>query len=403
MGSDSLRSDAPNKNIDKHANVDRSDSQGLLPDLKEQVPPTYISRSEKVSTESDLIIPASRSAPDEKQNLGRTAAEISASCWIGVMEKPQDFKISGQTRHSVIESLSRELKSRYIDPSSAEKAAGILQQKEQADYSSIESAEKFVKTINEDLHKIIPDKHLGVFFDNKTLPADFAKTPQDVLDKQLSQQTCERSGVESVQTLEGNVGYLRLTGFFPSNDSADPRAAAETKKAIDSAMSQLSDKSALIIDLRDNTGGDPHTVLRTLNYLLDAGTHVNSIHWREGNINREERLVTSEPIGQKFGSQKPIYLLTSDQTFSAGEEFAYDLQSLGRAKVIGGVTGGGANPTYAFRLTDNFGVAMPTAQSINPRTHKNWEQTGVKPDIQVPQEQALEVARKLALSELAKK
>lgn len=388
-------------------------AQKLLPDLKEQVPSTYISRGSEEPKEIDFGVSnpskqanagENRKEPSEKESSdkGRTQAQIADACWSAPDTKSVDFKIDENTRHTVIDKLVSELRGRYVNPELADKAAALLQSKERNEYSSIDSAEQFTKALNDDLRSVFQDKHLGVFFDDKALPADFTKTPADAMDKQLAQQICERSGVESVQNLEGNIGYLRLTGFFPSNSDADPRAVELTKQAIDSTMSKLADKDALIIDLRENTGGDPQTVLRTLNYLLDAGTHVNSIHWREGSATREERMVTREPEGQKFGSQKPIYLLTSEQTFSAGEEFAYDLQALGRAKVIGGITGGGANPTYAFRLTDHFGVAIPTAQSINPTTGKNWERSGVKPDVVVPPDQALDVAKTMLLSQLRK-
>ena len=89
---------------------------------------------------------------------------------------------------------------------------------------------------------------------------------------------------------------------------------------------------------------------------------------------------------------KPVYVLTSHRTFSASEEFAYDLQNLKRATIIGETTGGGANLRDTYQIHPHFQLQVPTARAINPITGTNWEGTGVKPDVEVPEETALKVA-----------
>ena len=98
-----------------------------------------------------------------------------------------------------------------------------------------------------------------------------------------------------------------------------------------------------------------------------------------------------------------MYVLTSNRTFSAAEEFTYNLQSQKRATIVGETTGGGAHPTRGFRVSDHFGVGVPFARSINPVTKTNWEGTGVKPDVAVPADQALLTAHLLALKKAATK
>jgi C-terminal processing protease CtpA/Prc len=69
-------------------------------------------------------------------------------------------------------------------------------------------------------------------------------------------------------------------------------------------------------------------------------------------------------------------VLTLSRTFSGAEDFAYNLQVIKRATVIGETTEGGAHPTM-FRLVDgHFGVGVPFARSINLTTKTNWEGTG---------------------------
>ena len=100
--------------------------------------------------------------------------------------------------------------------------------------------------------------------------------------------------------------------------------------------------------------------------------------------------------GRRFGESKPLYILTSGRTFSAAEAFAYNLQALGRATVVGEITGGGAHPFEYRRVHPHFAVDLPEARSINPITGSNWQGVGVQPDVAVPADQALAKALELA-------
>jgi len=50
------------------------------------------------------------------------------------------------------------------------------------------------------------------------------------------------------------------------------------------------------------------------------------------------------------------------------------------------------------RLTDHFGVWVPTGRAINPITNTNWERVGVRPDIAVSSDQALRAAHQACAS-----
>jgi C-terminal processing protease CtpA/Prc len=105
--------------------------------------------------------------------------------------------------------------------------------------------------------------------------------------------------------------------------------------------------------------------------------------------------------GIRFGSDKPVYVLTSQRTFSGGEELAYDLQQLGRAVIVGETTGGGAHARRGFRLTDHLEAHIPVARALNPHSGRNWEGTGVAPDVAIEADQALDAALRLAQETLA--
>jgi C-terminal processing protease CtpA/Prc len=148
--------------------------------------------------------------------------------------------------------------------------------------------------------------------------------------------------------------------------------------------------------MRSNGGGNPQMVALVSSYLFGPEpVHLNDLYWREGD--RTEQFWTRKEVAGKRYLNKDVYILTSKRTFSAAEEFTYNLKNLKRATIVGETTGGGAHPGGGFRITEHFGMFVPTGRAISPITKTNWEGTGVTPDIDVPADQALVVARLTAL------
>jgi len=198
-------------------------------------------------------------------------------------------------------------------------------------------------------------------------------------------------GFEKIDRLAGNIGYLRVDGFMPTDVGAETAIAA---------MSFLANTDALIFDLRYSVnGGDPTMSTLLSSYLFDSEpVHLGDIYWREGNRTRQIWTMPYVP-GKKY-LRKEVYFLTSKDTISAGEGFVYDLQNLKRVTVIGETTAGAANPGFEYRINEHFFMFLPMGRAINPITKTNWEGTGVKPDIEVPAEQALKTAHLMALKKL---
>jgi C-terminal processing protease CtpA/Prc len=181
------------------------------------------------------------------------------------------------------------------------------------------------------------------------------------------------------------VGYLKFDMFAPP-ELCGPTAAA--------AMNFLAGTRALIIDLRENGGGAPRMVTYLSSYLFATRTHLNDLWTRRTDRTEEFWTLDSVP-GRRFGGAKPVYVLTSAQTFSGAEEFAYNLKTLKRATVVGETTGGGAHPVRGQRIDEHFMIGVPFARAINPITHTNWEGVGVEPDVKVPASEALATAQRL--------
>ena len=164
-------------------------------------------------------------------------------------------------------------------------------------------------------------------------------------------------------------------------------------------MNLLANTDALIFELRRNGGGSPVTIGFISSYLFNSRVHLNDFYVRE--TRRRQSFHTSETVdGQRFGERKPVYILTSHRTFSAAEEFTYNLKHLKRAVIVGETTGGGAHPGGVRRISDYFGIWLPTGRAINPITGTNWEGVGVTPDIAVDPADALRAAHLEALTKL---
>ena len=195
---------------------------------------------------------------------------------------------------------------------------------------------------------------------------------------------------EKIERLAGNVGYLDLRCFVGAEFAGETAVAA---------MNFLGNSDAVIIDVRKNGGGDPSMVQLITSYFFDEPTHLNSFYIRKGNTTQQ--FWTSAHVAGKRMANVPVYVLTSSRTFSAAEEFTYNLKNLKRATIVGETTGGGAHPVNAHFLADVHLLAfIPFGRAVNPITGTNWEGTGIAPDIQVPADTALTAAHLDALKKL---
>jgi C-terminal processing protease CtpA/Prc len=298
-----------------------------------------------------------------------------------------DMILDVAARTAVIEGALRNINDFYVFPETAKKMDAAIRARIAAkEYDGITSAKALADKLTADLQDISKDKHLGVRYSHQPIPEK--SLPLHERPEVLGFMKAVNYGFEKVERMPGNVGYVDLRGFAPAN-LGGPTAAA--------AMSFIANTDALIIDLRKNGGGEPAMVSLISSYLFgDEPVHLNDLQWREGN--RTEQFWTTPSVpGMRFGASKPVYVLTSSRSFSAAEEFAYNLQVRKRATIIGETTGGGAHEGREKRINDHFEMYVPTARAINPVTRTNWEGAGVKPDVAVSADEALKTAHVAAL------
>ncbi len=304
------------------------------------------------------------------------------------------MRVNALSRGVVIDALLEQLNEEYVFPDTARAMERAVRARERrGEYKDVTSARAFADSLTAHLRAVSRDRHLEVRYSAGRMPAARAGASTADIDMLMRMFGREVNfGFERVERLEGNVGYLELRTFGFDPEWVEDAAAA--------AFALLASTDALIIDVRRNGGGSPHTVALVSSYLLgDKPVHLSSLYWREGG--RTERIYTHPNVaGRRYGPDKPVYILTGPGTFSGAEAFAYGLQSLKRAVIVGERSGGGAHPGVLRRLTDHFMVWVPSGRVINPVTGTNWERVGVRPDVIVPEAEAKHVAHALALHQL---
>lgn len=325
----------------------------------------------------------------------RLAGACLAQALLGfcALATAQEVSVSPGERVEVIENSISKLNAEYIDPKLAKRMGQSLRERARKnEYESIPGGRALADKLTADLRAISHDKHLWVgYYPDGTREEPVDGPSNAELEQWRGAVARDNFSFDKVERMPGNIGYLKFRVF------AYPYLAAETASA---AMTFVAHTDALIVDLRDNMGGEPAMVAFLLSYLFDSPTHLNDIQFRAGGQRRQYWTLPHVP-GQVFGGTKPVYVLTSSATFSAAEDFAYALKSTKRAKIVGQASGGGAHPSRPFKVSEHFVISIPYARSLSPITGENWEGKGVAPDILVPADQALTAAYTAALGELA--
>jgi hypothetical protein len=303
---------------------------------------------------------------------------------------PPDAAVDAATRQQVIDGAIEHLKNAYIFADVAEKmGAAIRERTARKEYDAISGSRAFADALTSHLQEVSKDKHLRVLFNAEGFPERRAPTAEE-RERMRAAERRGNYGFQRVERLDGNVGYIELRGFSGSPD-AGPTAVA--------AMNFVAGTDALIFDLRANGGGSPAMIGLLSSYIFDDVVHLNDFYIRERDEHRQ--FWTSPHVqGQRYGNTKPVYVLTSNRTFSAAEEFTYNRKNLTRAIIVGETTGGGAHPGGVRRITDHFGIWVPNGRAINPITKTNWEGIGIEPDVKVSAADALKTAHLDALQKL---
>lgn len=280
--------------------------------------------------------------------------------------------LTPEMRRTAIENAATAFRSRYISPEIGDRAAVAIEAAlARGDYDALTQPQEFATRLTADLRAVTADKHVEVLGGGP--PAGAGGPP-----------TRSEGGVARADRLAGNIGYIEIVALGPP---------ALFNPALDRSMAALRDTTALIVDARGAQGGVAPSVWYLVSCFLksDEPVHLSSIIARNPGT---ETYRTDEffSVTTPLSYEKPLYILTSSRTLSAGEGFAYSLQAMKRATLVGETTAGAANAAAIVPLVPPLALMLSGARTENAVTGTNWEGTGIKPDVETSSADALKVA-----------
>jgi hypothetical protein len=291
----------------------------------------------------------------------------------------------------VASALADRLLSDFVIPANAKDYAAMLRANAQAGRYDLGTRGDLAKLLTDDLLAVHKDGHLHV---------------------ELLTGTGEGGGrvgakslppiIQSARWLAPGVAYIR-----PSVFNSSPQEIAVFK----AFMEEHKNAKTIIFDLRNHHGGRLGEMDAVFPYLFASKTPLvkmeisRAIYDENGSptgeaptleVEKGPNLVTTTHYAIP-GEETPlrhaqVILLVSNATASAGEHFALAMKSSGRGMLIGESTAGANHFGGGEDLNEHFGVWMPIGRTYNIKTGKDWEGTGVAPDIAVDPKQALVVA-----------
>ncbi|MBA4804693.1 MAG: S41 family peptidase [Brevundimonas sp.] len=301
---------------------------------------------------------------------------------------PQGVTMSPERNSAVVLSLAQVLRERFAFPERGAAAAREIEAMEaRGEFRSAADAAALLALIEGKVAPLVNDRHFAVRYLGPDVTAGFREGPPPPEEVAAFHEEVRLRGgeVPEVRWLAGNVGYLRINMFLDAPPAAEKLAAA---------IGLLADTEALIIDVRGAPGGEPAGVANAIGHLVAERTP--TVRAEERFAPAEARIYHAEPRTPAYVG-KPVYVLIDGNTGSGAEEFAYDLQAMGRATLVGQTTYGAATPGGFRPLAEGFAAFIPMQVVTHTATGANWEGVGVRPDVETPAEQALARAHRLAL------
>ena len=303
---------------------------------------------------------------------------------------PVATTLDAAKRHELILAITSKLKDHYFDSATATKATEALQATEiSGGFNATTDIRDFASALTRQLREVTQDLHLELVYSDRLLPNGPPPAPSaEALERYKTAMLSQNCTFEKPQMLPDNIGYLKFNFF------SDTAACKDTAQ---SAIAALNEAQSVILDLRDNGGGFGNMVMLIASYFFD---HPEYMYSPRDNVT--EQSWTRSPVPGTKLADKPLYLLTSSRTISAAEAFCYNFKMLKRATIVGETTRGSAHAGVIYRIDDHFGIAIPEVKPINPYSKRDWEGTGVEPDVKVKAPEALTTAVALARKKLSR-
>ena len=191
------------------------------------------------------------------------------------------------------------------------------------------------------------------------------RTPMEIV---LTRAVIKVNSVHSF-LLEPGFGYLRITLFQTSTPEL---ARTQIKKMIAGSDSL----NGLVLDLRNNPGGELHSAIGVSDIFIDNGIIVSTRNRNNTQVN-EFRSTPGDII-----QGVPLVVLVNEGSASASEIVAGALQDHDRAIIMGENTFGKGSVQTIVRLNSNTALKLTTDRYYTPND-RSIQASGIVPDITV--------------------
>ncbi|MFN2214949.1 MAG: S41 family peptidase [Anaerolineales bacterium] len=173
--------------------------------------------------------------------------------------------------------------------------------------------------------------------------------------------------VVEYEMLDGNIAYLKLSSF-------SKKATNEMAAALEDLLAQ--DPVGLILDLRNNPGGERNSAVEISSQFIDQGV----IMYQEyGDGSRD----TFDAVGGGLATDIPLVVLINEGSASASEIVAGAIQDYERGTLVGKVTFGKGSVQNWIPLADDQGLVRITIARWLTPNGRTIHKLGVEPDIEV--------------------
>ncbi len=188
----------------------------------------------------------------------------------------------------------------------------------------------------------------------------------ETITKTIIRKRIEVNPVEG-KVLDNQIGYIRIYEFTSTS-------GGYFEKTLNILLNQKI--KGLVLDLRDNPGGDIEAVLKISEWLVPKGTTLITVKYRTG-----QDAYQSDRAPLKL----PLAVLVNENSASGAEMLAGIVKDNKTGTVIGTTTYGKgvAQATYPLKNGDAGGIKLTVAEFFTTALVK-IQGTGIKPDILVP-------------------
>ena len=281
-------------------------------------------------------------------------------------------------KREVIDSLATALERLYAAPDTGRLIAARVRERLAAGaYRPLDDWQRFARAVTQDLQSVNADTHLWL---EAGPPAGGPGGPGP---------GAALHGVERVERLAGNVGWLRMSGFGGGESAL---------AAVEGALRQLATADAIVLDLRNSRGGSGELANFVISHFVRDSVHSLTVYFRPQDRTTQRYTLARVPGPRR--TDVPLYVLTDDVTRSAAEDVPFVLQNLKRAHIVGGRTAGAGRNNAGLPMPHGLSASISISRVMEPATRREWERVGITPDVAVPADSALHVAHRLALDTL---